>query len=185
MSIAAEVSIAAPVDRVWHALRDRAELRRWHGWEAESLDAEIEEIYFAQAVADDEKRTLTTSGTRIEVSEGTRVTFTMTLPPDDPMWEGWYQTVVDGWVAFAQQLRFALERHPGEERTTVYLEGAQQRDVAGAVGDRYETAGLTGTVWFRTERLLGLTVDSWGDGLLVLMPDGAVLTAYGTTPELG
>ena len=184
MNVAAEVTIAAPVDRVWHALRDRDELRRWHGWEADSLDAEIEEIYFARAEVDDAARTVTTSGTRITVAEGTRVTFEMTSPPEDPMWDGWYQTIVDGWGAFAQQLRFALERHPGEDRTTVYLEGPQKQVVTGEVGDRYETAGLAGEVWFRTERLLGLTVDAWGDGLLVLMPDGAVLTAYGTTPEL-
>jgi uncharacterized protein YndB with AHSA1/START domain len=182
--IVAEVEVAAPAERVWRALRERDEVRRWHGWEAGSLDAEIEEIYFAHAEVDEARRTLTTSGTRIEVGDGSRVTFAMTAPLEDPVWDGWGQAVADGWGMFAEQLRFALERHPGEDRTTVYLEGPQERKVTAPVGERYETAGLSGEVWFRTDRLLGLTVDSWGDGLLVLGPDGAVLTAYGTTPEL-
>lgn len=184
MTIAAEVRIDVPAERVWRALREREELRRWHGWEADSLDAEIEQIYFAAAEVDDAARTLDTGGTLITVHDGSRVTFEMTKDADDPVWEGWFQAVVDGWGMFAEQLRFALERHPGEERRTVFLEGALQRDVGAEVGERYETQGLAGEVWFRTGRLLGLTVDAWGDGLLVLGPDNAVLTAYGTTPEL-
>ena len=27
-----EVTVAAPVEEVWRALRDPAQLRRWHGW---------------------------------------------------------------------------------------------------------------------------------------------------------
>lgn len=44
---------------------------------------------------------------------------------------------------------------------------------------------LAGTVWFRAEHQLGLTVDAWGDGLLVVAgqaPPGdamAVLTTHG------
>lgn len=51
---------------------------------------------------------------------------------------------------------------------------------------------LTGTVWFRSENQIGLTVDAWGDGLLVAgqtpvsetYPTGGemlVLTSYGRT----
>lgn len=31
--IIVEVTVAAPPDAVWRALRDPAEIRRWHGWE--------------------------------------------------------------------------------------------------------------------------------------------------------
>lgn len=56
---------------------------------------------------------------------------------------------------------------------------AGERYAAGLVtGDE-----LAGEVWFRAEHQLGLTVDGWGDGLLVVAeaPAGtsAVLTTYG------
>ena len=67
------------------------------------------------------------------------------------------------------------------------------------VGDRYAAqvpAGerLDGQVWFRSANQIGLTVDAWGDGLLVvgeqpasaMRPDGggmAVLTCYGLDDE--
>jgi uncharacterized protein YndB with AHSA1/START domain len=36
-----EVTMAAPVDAVWRALRDPAEIRRWFGWDYDGLDEEI------------------------------------------------------------------------------------------------------------------------------------------------
>ena len=39
--VAVEVTIAAPIETVWRALRDRDDLRRWHGWEDPTLDEEI------------------------------------------------------------------------------------------------------------------------------------------------
>ena len=80
------------------------------------------------------------------------------------------------------QLRYALQRHPGEDRTTVYLEGPQELPEVGAPGERYAWRGLTGEVWFRSDHQLGLTVDQWGAGLLVLQEGSAVLTGYGVTP---
>jgi uncharacterized protein YndB with AHSA1/START domain len=180
-----EVTIDVPVEPVWHALRDRAELRRWHGWDYPEIDAEIEQIYFTEAVADEATRTVTTGGTEIRVTPGTTVTFRMTAPPEDPMWQGWYETVREGWVTFAQQLRYALERHPGEDRTTVYVEAPQERPEVGAPGERYAWHGVTGEVWFRSEHQLGLTVDQWGAGLLVLQDGSAVATGYGVTPGWG
>jgi hypothetical protein len=177
------VTVAASPDRVWHALRDRDELRRWHGWAYDGLDAEIELIYFTEATVDETTRTLTTGGTRIELAPhgtGTAVTFRMVAPPDDPVWESWYDSIRGGWTTFAQQLRYALERHPGEDRETRYLEGPRRHP--DTTGDRYALAGRTGEVWFRAEGQLGLTVVEWGDGLAVLTPEGAVLTGYASTP---
>jgi hypothetical protein len=70
--------------------------------------------------------------------------------------------------------------------------------VGGAAGSEYrvEVAGETvsGSVWFQSEHQVGVTVDQWGDGLLVLSyiepgeakPSGsamAVLTFYGVDDE--
>lgn len=178
-----EVTIDAPVERVWFALRDRDELRRWHGWDHPGLDAEIEAIYLTGATVDPASRTLTTAGTEIRVRPGTTVAFRLLAPPGDPVWQGWYDAVREGWVTFAEQLRYALERHPGEDRTTVHVEGPPERPEVGNPGDPYGWRGLTGEVWFRSEHQLGLTVDQWGDGLLVLQDSAAVLTGYGVTPR--
>ncbi|GAA0431530.1 hypothetical protein Acor_04320 [Acrocarpospora corrugata] len=40
-----EVTISAPVDMVWQALRDPERIRNWHGWHFDGLDKEIEVIY--------------------------------------------------------------------------------------------------------------------------------------------
>ena len=35
-----------------------------------------------------------------------------------------YDEIREGWASFVTQLRFALERHPGEERRTLQLSGS-------------------------------------------------------------
>lgn len=201
--VAVEVTIAAPIEVVWRALRDRQELRRWHGWEFDGLDQEIEVIYFSEAVetgGDSAERQLSTGKCVIEVSgrgAGTVVRIVMAEPPDSDVWQGWYDDTVEGWITFAQQLRFALERHPGADRRTVFVSGSPQDgdgpiallglDGAGAPGERYAASlatgdDVTGEVWFRSAHQLGVTVAEWGDGLVVVTerhPVGAVLTAYG------
>ena len=71
---------------------------------------------------------------------------------------------------------------------------------APGVGERYEArlpaAGATaaedisGEVWFRTEHQVGLTVDEWGDGLLVVAderdperPGSVLATTFGDDHE--
>ena len=48
------VTVAAPVEAVWDALRDKEKIRHWHGWEYEGpeggLDEEIDLIYFTGAI---------------------------------------------------------------------------------------------------------------------------------------
>ena len=36
-------------------------------------------------------------------------------------WEGVYDEVNEGWLTFFQQLRFYLERHPGQDRRTLHV----------------------------------------------------------------
>jgi len=102
------------------------------------------------------------------------------------------------------QLRFAVERHPDEPRRTLFFAGTGSTSpidglhlaqaASSPVGGPYQADLLgeqvRGSVWFRSEHQCGLTVDGWGDGLLVVShlepsdakPDGAamaVLSLYG------
>ncbi len=196
-----EVTVAAPVDAVWRALREPAQVRRWHGWDDDGLDAEIRTIFFENVAESEADHTLKVqSGDLFSLIDlGGRTLVRMTRAPrdSDAEWDAYYEDINEGWLTFMQQLRFALERHPGVDRRTLFFSGqsrdggtalAQLGDVSQAVGERYEattSAGerLTGIVWFRSEHQTGLTVDQWGDGLLIVaeQPGGAmaVLTTYG------
>ena len=186
--VALEVAVAAPAPAVWRALTDPAEIRRWFGWDYDGLEAEIEAI-FLPAKASEADGTLDTGDGRFELEPHGESTIVRVVMPGDGD-----DAVEQGWITFAQQLRFALERHAGQERYTVYLSGDPGEplglDVLAdlAAGERYAmttAAGedLAGAVWFRSEHQLGLTVDAWGDGLLAVSaaPGGgsAVLTTYG------
>ncbi|MGC4944439.1 hypothetical protein [Kribbella sp. DT2] len=92
------VTVAAPVEAVREALRDKEKIRHWHGWEYEGaeggLDQEIDVIYF---------------------NDSTR---------DDPDWDAYYyDDVTEGWTTFLHQLRFALDRHRDEPRRTLFYSG--------------------------------------------------------------
>lgn len=75
-----EVTIAAPVDVVWDALRSKDKIRHWMGWDYEGLPGEIDLIFFTDTVENASARTLTLHGGdefRLEPhGEGTRVTLT-------------------------------------------------------------------------------------------------------------
>ncbi len=207
-----EVTLPAPVDVVWRWLRDPVEIRRWHGWEDEGLDDEIRLIFGPDAVADEVAGTLHMGGhlfTLVPDGPDTVVRVTRATPiGSDLDWDAFYDEVDEGWLTFLQQLRFALARHPDDDRRTLFLSGeiraatpTPPAEVLGldgvegvAVGQRYGVDAasgehLAGEVWFRSELQLGLTVDGWGDGLLVVAagPSGpapgatamAVLTTYG------
>lgn len=147
----------------------------------EGLDPSIE--------VDDAARTLRTGAHLIEVRDASGeavVRVTRVIDVGDAGWEVFHAEIdhiEEGWLTFFQTLAFAAARHPGEPRRTAFAMGllpgpdplatlglAAARDVP--VGERYEATlatgdALAGTVWFRSERQVGLTVDAWGDGLLV------------------
>lgn len=196
-----EVTVAAPVDVVWKALRDPAEIRRWHGWEYDGLEAEIDMIFIADVSVSEERRTLDTGEGVFQLEPRgaqTIVRVTRAGPARDAGWEEVYDEIDEGWLTFVQQLRFALERHPGEDRRTLFLAGrlraengrlpADALGIApanvGLVGESYEATtavgALAGEVWFRSVHQLGLTVDGFGDGLVIVTEQPAlVLTTYG------
>ncbi|GIH04119.1 hypothetical protein Rhe02_21860 [Rhizocola hellebori] len=178
-----EVFIDASPEQVWAALRDRDQLRRWHGWHTEGLDEEIELIYFTRATESGHLLTLGDGTTFTVIAKDGRALLRMVRAPKggNPEWDAYYEDINEGWTTFMQQLRFALERHDGVDRLTHYFnhEGSTERvgeilelvkdspvgagyDVTPANGER-----LTGQVWFRSPNQVGLTVQGWGDGLLV------------------
>jgi hypothetical protein len=204
------VTLPAAADEVWAHLREPVLIRRWFGWEYDGLSDEIDAIFLGEAAAETGSRSL-----RFDYGHEQRDRFD--LEPDGAgtvlrvtRWgtDGGFDDIAEGWTTFVQQLRFAVARHPGEERRTAYVASGKGPDVPGIAhalgladvagtptGGRYEaTAGtgepITGEVWFRTEHQLGLTVDQLGDGLLVMTekpaaakpPHGAaamIVSAYG------
>jgi hypothetical protein len=117
------------------------------------------------------------------------VRVTRTAPAGDG-WDGIYE----GWMTFVQHLRFSLGRHRGEQRRTLYLSGAAEgaadplppdaldHDTFASLapGRRYEAAlptgeTVSGELWYRSAHQIGLTVDDYGDGLLVLTGKPAAL----------
>jgi uncharacterized protein YndB with AHSA1/START domain len=200
-----DVTIAAPLDIVWEALREKHKIQHWHGWDFDGLAGEIDLIYFAEAKEDAAARTLDVQGgDHIALTpDGTGTALRLTRAPhgDDPEWDAYYDDITEGWTTFLHQLKFLLERRPGGERRTVFLSGENpaSRSVAADLGLPDGPAGTSvalnllgqdvrGEIWFRSAHQVGVTVDAWGDGLLVVSsvpagdakPKGAVMAVLST-----
>jgi hypothetical protein len=189
-----ELLIQAPPSVVWRNLREPELIKEWHGWEDPGLEGEIQQLYVEGAIVEEEGASLVMGGHRIRlepaddadgVADGaTVVRLTRTPPPEDHAldWNEIYDDVDEGWGTFLHTLQFRLERHPDDTRRTgfwwgrtideygpraVVALGLAQLDEL-RPGDRYEADGLAGEVWFQTTHQVGVTVDDWGDGLLVI-----------------
>jgi uncharacterized protein YndB with AHSA1/START domain len=156
-----EVVIAAPVDDVWRALRDRNEIRRWFGWDYDGADEEIEMIFFGEANVDDSAHALDfgpTGRLALEAQgERTVVRLTRAAPAGQSGWDGIYDDINEGWLTFMQQLRFMLERHPHQERTALHVP-------------------LTGEPWFESANQTGVVTDQ---GLVIRTPRRVIVSRYG------
>ncbi|MFF7975550.1 SRPBCC domain-containing protein [Streptomyces sp. NPDC007905] len=200
-----EVTIAAPVDVVWDALRDKDKIRHWFGWDYDGLDGEIDLIFFTETVEDPSTRTLRLhGGDAISLEphgEGTRVTLTRVLRGDTPDLDAYYEDVTEGWITFMHQLRFAVERRPGAVRRTLSFVGSNDNAVhlISALDLVHIAAGtpfqvnllgedVKGEMWYRSDHQLGITVDTWGNGLLIVSsmaatpdkPNGAAMAILST-----
>ena len=180
-----QVAVAAPVEEVWRALRDPAEIRRWFGWDYDGIEAEIQQIFLDEAEPSEAELTIRWSHGDVFALEalGARTVVRVSRPAPA---EGTWDDVFEGWRMFVQQLRFALERHPGQERRVFQLgigrdpSAALPADALGlgglassADGQRYELDSpvgerLTGVVWYRSPHQIGVSVDGYGDGLIVV-----------------
>lgn len=207
-----ELPITARADEVWDALRDPAKILRWFGWDADTLRDEVEFIFIEHAQADNAARVLRFEGMgdRFEVEgrgQQSILRVVRPAPSADTDWDAAFDDMTQGWIAFAQQLKFAIEHHGLAARRTLYLSGSPAPgDPLGAealalhdlplVGQRFnepvgpEEDGLSGHVWHKGAYQFGVTVDQWGNGLLIVMdrppndrwPTGGVqatLTTYG------
>jgi uncharacterized protein YndB with AHSA1/START domain len=185
-----EVTIAAPLATVWHALRDPAVIRNWFGWNYEGLEGEIDYIFRDHVAVDDAAHRLTgepwegvsDSIVVAEAEGGTR----LTVLRDAPIPEG-YDEVVEGWISFVSQLKYLLERKRGLQRRTIRLSGTatEKHRLPGnalgidglhdaADGSEYvaELPGherITGQVWHRARHQIGLVVSEWGEALMVVV----------------
>jgi hypothetical protein len=198
-----DITIAAPIETVWSTLRDPAQIANWFGWDAPSLAEEIQYIFVDNATGDDGSFVLQFDewegegiSERVEltaVEGGTRVVLVRSggAPTD---WTGIYEDISQGWINFFQQLRLALELHAGESRRTIYLSGASVAGIGEpsaelrlgeaadlAPGEAYAARLATGdsasgNVWYATHFQTALTVEQWGNGLLVV-------TDMGTSPK--
>ncbi|RDZ29323.1 SRPBCC family protein [Lysobacter silvisoli] len=191
-----DLRIAAPVETVWSALRDPAQILSWFGWDAPTLAEEIKFI-FADHATGDEAHHRVQFGEWEGVSDaielaaeagGTRLRLMRSGAP--PLDDSVYDDIDQGWVTFFQQLRLALERHRGQQRRTIFLSGPAKAGIgepsialgleatsALPPGTAY-TATLaggettSGEVWHRNRFQTGVTVDAWGPGLLVVTDKG-------------
>ncbi|MFC8190510.1 hypothetical protein ACFUMH_02470 [Cellulomonas sp. NPDC057328] len=216
------LDVAAPVATVWAHLRDPQLVRRWFGWDYDGLDDEIRQIFGAEVREHHEhadgvtRRTLTwphhdvlTVTARDDEPRRTHLTITRRSHDGLAAYDGVYDEIDEGWVAFAQQLRFALEQHPGEDRVTLSvlgLDAGDRRDPllyrAGLHGVRGLPVGahvdvtrpdgsrVGGTLVHRSEHQVAIHLHGIAESLLVLMlepaghhpPHGrvsAVLSTYG------
>lgn len=209
-----ELFVAAPIDTVWDAVRKPAEVQRWFGWDYPNLAADVDMMFGESVVADEARRTLSAPGMRDRftfesAAGGTIVRVIRSAPVTDESWTGVYSEEMEGWLTFLYQLKFAMERHPGVDRRTIFLNGragsaetGQPADALGLSalalvphGERYSLTAtngerLEGTVWHRGAFQIGITVDGYGDGLIVVgarprtakSPHGGgkiVVTTYG------
>ncbi|MEE2522547.1 SRPBCC domain-containing protein [Pseudarthrobacter sp. J75] len=184
------VVINADARQVWEMLREPAKVAQWHGWDAETLPAEIDEIYFGSDVVEAPDHTSVTlhGGDVFElepVATGTLVKVTRGGVDHDSEWAAWDEDITQGWLTFLQQLRFALERHPHGKRHTLFFDfpdgsGSAIEKLGLAEtpkpGEAYELTlatgeEISGKVWYRDQHQVGLTVHSYaehGDGLLIV-----------------
>lgn len=203
-----EVTVPAPADVVWNALRDPAKIRHWFGWETDSLKDEIDFIFITHAVADEANKVVSFPGVndRYEVeARGDASVVRVVRSAPAGTWTDVFDGMIEGWISFTWQLAFAFARHDLQPRRTLFFSGPPREDrlarsllgldAAPAPGEPWsgplgpETAA-SGQVWYTARHQTGVTVDAWGDGLLVVLdeppsekrPRGTVmvtLTTYG------
>ena len=181
--VIAELTLPAQPDQVWRHLREPALISRWFGWDYEGLGHEIDVIFLQEARVDDRAHVLEwgdglQEADRFELEDlgvETRLRITRGAPPEG------FDEIAEGWITFAQQLRFAIERGGREERRTLHLTAPDAVPGAAALA-----AELPAAPWYRTEHQAGMVTR---DGLLAVWERpatgsaGMTLSSFGGTPD--
>jgi len=175
--VVCEVTLPAEPDAVWRHLREPALISRWFGWDYEGLGHEIDVIFLQEARVDDRAHVLgwgdgLEEGDRIALEDlgvETLLRVTRAAP------EAGYDAIAEGWITFAQQLRFALERGGRAERRTLHLAN-------GSPGAAAQAAELPGAPWYRTEHQTGIVTK---DGLLAVWENPEAGSAAMTLTSFG
>jgi hypothetical protein len=182
------LTIKAPLDKVWTALRHKEKLLQWHGWETPTLKDEIENIYFTDTKegnpTDSSQRQLTVNGGDSFILEAhdkhTILTLVRAPLSGNREWDTYYDNITEGWVSFLEQLRFMLEHQPDRPRhTTIESSKIKHKTFIKEVGIGNEQEGATftgtfdneeisGMIYFITSKQIGLLVNEWGPGLLIV-----------------
>ena len=185
-----EVTVPAPADAVWAALRDPQKIKHWFGWETDGLKDEIDFIFVTHAAADEAKRTVTFVGVndRYEVeARGDASVVRVVRSAPAGSWSDVFDGMIEGWISFTWQLAFAFARHDLEPRRTIFFSGSPRTDQLGrsllgldaapAPGEPWSGPlgpdAASGQVWFVARHQLGVSVEAWGDGLLVVVDEPA------------
>lgn len=195
-----EVTLAAPADRAWKALSDPLEIREWFGYygadystwgmdDLQTLDDEIKVVFGQRAGYNKVRRSISWEGgdefLLSPKGDQSILEVFMVRPAlqSEMDWTKSYDPICEGWITFVHQLRFFLQRHQPDQRSTIFMTGLQApvlydklslpRLAGVEPGSRYRLptpAGedISGEVWFKTHHQIGLTVDAFGDGLLTV-----------------
>lgn len=163
------VRVAAPREAVWRALSEPGEIRRWFGWDADGLAEEIRQIFVDGAAPHPPDRIALGAGHAIELADDGGRTAVRAVVPGAAGADA-YDDIREGWRSFLQQLRHHLERHPGEERRTLFLDGTASPPAAlHALQER-----LGGREWHSARFGHGIATDDLGGALAVLQARGAL-----------
>ncbi len=180
-----EITLPAPVDTVWQAFRDPTVIRRWFGWDYEGLGDEIryifvdharqvplERIEFEGDPATERPEEAPQMIELVEDGPRTIVRVVQSGPLANAAWDELYEEIAQGWHAFFQQLRHYLERHPGEERRTLYLEGtAPAPKVLATINEL-----APGELRYDGTHQRVTTVEGYGGGLVIVLAEKGLET---------
>ncbi len=163
-----EEAIEANRDAVWRAITDSKECRRWFGWLHDGLDAQIRGIFIDHATPVGSEQLQLEGDQLIRVhadGAGSLVRITHPSSLHSGEWDDRYDEVVQGWYRFLHQLRFYLERHPGQDRRTLFRAGSV---VPAEIFAELDVVA-PGEVWAQGNYQRSIAVDEAGGSLVSLV----------------
>jgi uncharacterized protein YndB with AHSA1/START domain len=163
-----EVVIDAARELVWRAITEPDRIANWFGWDYDGLESEIQYIFVDHAAQEPPRLLDLDDGEdrqTIELIEDGPRTIVRVVRPgslEGADWDDLYEDVREGWLTFFHQLRHLVERHPEEERRTIYMTG---QALPGRILDALD-AEVSGAVW--NENRFQRAIAAGGEGDLLV-----------------